>query len=82
MQTELIETFLDLCETRSFNRTAERLGIMQSTVSGRIRALEAAVGRRILACAGALAFQRPRHVLAHQRTFVVGTRRQGGAHGG
>ena len=47
MQTELIETFLDLCETRSFNRTAERLGIMQSTVSGRIRALEAAVGRRL-----------------------------------
>lgn len=47
MQTELIETFLDLCDTRSFNRTAERLGVMQSTVSGRIRALEAAVGRRL-----------------------------------
>lgn len=47
MQTELIETFLDLCDTRSFNRTAERLGVMQSTVSGRIRALESEVGRRL-----------------------------------
>ena len=47
MQMELIETFLDLCETRSFNRTAERLGITQSTVSGRVRALEQSVGRRL-----------------------------------
>jgi DNA-binding transcriptional LysR family regulator len=47
MQIELIETFLDLCDTRSFNRTAERLGVMQSTVSGRIRALESATGRRL-----------------------------------
>lgn len=48
MQVELIETFLDLCETRSFRRTAERLGVTQSTVSGRVRALETAVGRRLL----------------------------------
>ncbi len=47
MQIELIETFLDLCHTQSFNRTAERLGITQSTVSGRIKALEANVGRRL-----------------------------------
>ncbi len=40
MQTEQIVTFLDLCDTRSFNQTAERLGVTQSTVSGRIRALE------------------------------------------
>lgn len=45
MQIELVETFLDLCETRSFNRTAERLGITQSTVSGRIKALERRFGR-------------------------------------
>ena len=43
MQIELIETFLDLTETRSFNRTAERLGITQSTVSGRVAALESAL---------------------------------------
>ncbi len=45
MQMEQIETFLDLCETRSFNRTAEKLGITQSSVSGRIRALEAILAR-------------------------------------
>lgn len=47
MQIELIETFLDLCETRSFNRTAERMGITQSTVSGRVQALEQALGARL-----------------------------------
>ncbi len=48
MNTEWIETFLDLCETRSFNRTASRLGVTQSTVSGRVRALETALGARLL----------------------------------
>ena len=52
MQIELIETFLDLCETRNFNRTAERLGVTQSTVSGRMRALEAKVGSRLLRDSG------------------------------
>jgi DNA-binding transcriptional LysR family regulator len=47
MQIELIETFLDLAETRSFHRTAERLGITQSTVSARVQGLEAAVGARL-----------------------------------
>jgi LysR family transcriptional regulator, flagellar master operon regulator len=47
MQIELIDTFLDLVETRSFNRTAERLGITQSSVSGRVIALEAALGARL-----------------------------------
>jgi LysR family transcriptional regulator, flagellar master operon regulator len=47
LQIELIDTFLDLVETRSFNRTAERLGITQSSVSGRVLALEAAVGARL-----------------------------------
>ncbi|WP_076659688.1 LysR family transcriptional regulator [Yoonia rosea] len=47
MQIELIDTFLDLCETKSFNRTAERLGVTQSTVSGRVRSLEASVGVKL-----------------------------------
>lgn len=47
MQIELIDTFLDLVETRSFHRTAERLNITQSTVSARVQALEAAVGGRL-----------------------------------
>jgi DNA-binding transcriptional LysR family regulator len=48
MQTELLETFLDLCATRSFHRSADRLGVTQSTVSARLRALEAAVGARLM----------------------------------
>ena len=49
MQIELIETFLDLCTTRNFNRTAERLGVTQSTVSGRVSALERALDARLFA---------------------------------
>lgn len=47
MQIELIETFLDVCDTRSFNKTAERLGVTQSTVSGRVQALEKALDCRL-----------------------------------
>jgi len=47
MQIELLDTFLDLVETRSFHRTAERLGVTQSTVSARVQTLEAAVGARL-----------------------------------
>ena len=47
MQIDLLDTFLDLLETRSFHRTAERLGVSQSTVSGRLRALEEALGVRV-----------------------------------
>ena len=48
MTFDQIDTFLDLCDTRSFNRTAARLGVTQSTVSGRIHALEQALGSRLL----------------------------------
>ncbi len=47
MQIDLLDTFLDLTETRSFHRTAERLGVTQSTVSARLAALEQAVGARL-----------------------------------
>ncbi len=47
MQIELLDTFLDLIETRSFHRSAERLRITQSTVSARVQVLEAAVGARL-----------------------------------
>ncbi|MDQ2066966.1 LysR family transcriptional regulator [Xinfangfangia sp. CPCC 101601] len=47
MQIELLDTFLDLAETRSFHRTAERLSLTQSTVSARVAALEHAVGSRL-----------------------------------
>jgi DNA-binding transcriptional LysR family regulator len=44
MDDAQLATFLDLVTTGSFHRTAERLGVTQSTVSARIRALEAATG--------------------------------------
>jgi LysR family transcriptional regulator, flagellar master operon regulator len=47
MQIELIETFLDLMETRSFNRTAERLNLTQSSISHRVNALEADLNRKL-----------------------------------
>ncbi|WP_026618990.1 LysR family transcriptional regulator, flagellar master operon regulator [Ensifer sp. WSM1721] len=47
MQVDLIETFLDLMETRNFNRTAERLNITQSTVSHRVKALEVQFNRKL-----------------------------------
>lgn len=47
MHNELIETFLDLCETGSFTATADRLDVTQSTVSARVAALEAKLGHRL-----------------------------------
>lgn len=47
LQIELLDTFLDLIETRSFHRTAERLQITQSTVSARVQVLEQAIGARL-----------------------------------
>jgi LysR family transcriptional regulator, flagellar master operon regulator len=47
MQIELVDTFLDLVETRSFNKTADRMGVTQSTVSARVKALEQALGAQL-----------------------------------
>lgn len=47
MHPDQIATFLDLAETGSFHRSAERLGLTQSTVSARIAALETALGARL-----------------------------------
>ncbi|HEV7254666.1 MAG TPA: LysR family transcriptional regulator [Mesorhizobium sp.] len=44
MQLDHIRTFLDLVESRNFNRSADRLGVTQSTVSSRIRSLEEEIG--------------------------------------
>lgn len=47
MDVKLIATFLDIMESRNFNRTADRLDVTQSSVSGRIRTLEAEVGAQL-----------------------------------
>src|ERR1700735_3347265 len=43
----LLQTFLAVAQTRRFTRTAERLGLRQSTVSQHIRKLEEETGRRL-----------------------------------
>ena len=47
MQIDLLDTFLDLIDTRSFHRTADRLNLTQSTVSARVQAMEQALGVRL-----------------------------------
>jgi LysR family transcriptional regulator, flagellar master operon regulator len=47
MQLEQLETFLDIIESRNFNRTADRMGLTQSTVSSRIKGLEMALGSEL-----------------------------------
>jgi DNA-binding transcriptional LysR family regulator len=71
MNPELLDTFLDLAESRSFNRTAERLGVSQSTVSARIRALEAALGERLFtrSRAGTVPTAAGQRFEAHARTL-------------
>lgn len=47
MNKQFLLTFLDVMETRNFNRTADRLNITQSTVSARIKDLEDELNTRL-----------------------------------
>lgn len=47
MNRLLLLTYMDVLETRNFNRTAERLNVTQSTVSARIRQLEEDLDTRL-----------------------------------
>lgn len=47
MNIDLLDTFLDLLESRNFNRTADNLQVTQSTVSARVRTLEDELGARL-----------------------------------
>jgi DNA-binding transcriptional LysR family regulator len=47
MDVKLLDAFLDLVETRNFNRSAERLGVTQSTLSDRIRTLEHSIDKQL-----------------------------------
>lgn len=53
MDTELARTFLAVVDAGTFIRAAERLNVSQTTVTARIKALEALLGRRL--------FERGRH---------------------
>lgn len=71
MQIELLETFLDLFETQSFHRTAERLSVTQSTVSARLQALESALGAKLFtrSRAGTLPTAEGSRFAPHARTL-------------
>ena len=73
MNETLVMTFLDVLETGNFKRTAERLNIMQSTVSARIRQLEEAVGVRLFerGRGGAEATPAGRRFEGHCRAFLT-----------
>jgi len=43
-----LDVFADLCSTRSFGRTAQRLGISQASVSNQVKALEQQLGLALL----------------------------------
>ena len=45
MNIEHLRTFLDVAQTGSFHRSAERLSVSQSTVSARIKGLEERLDR-------------------------------------
>lgn len=45
MNIDLARTFLEIVETRNFNKAADRLSVTQSTISMRVRALEEELGR-------------------------------------
>lgn len=47
MDIQLARTFLEIVNTGSFVRAAERLNITQTTVSARVRTLESQLGRRL-----------------------------------
>ncbi|MFM7442379.1 MAG: LysR family transcriptional regulator, partial [Tabrizicola sp.] len=49
IDTQLLRTFVSLAETRSFSRTAGRVGRSQSAVSGQLAKLEATLGVRLFA---------------------------------
>ena len=48
MNTEFLRSFLDVVETGSFTRSACRLHVSQSTISGRVQELEREVGQTLL----------------------------------
>jgi DNA-binding transcriptional LysR family regulator len=48
LDTSLLRTFVSLADTRSFSRTAGRIGRSQSAVSGQIKKLEALMGRALV----------------------------------
>lgn len=73
MDRQLLLTYLDVLETRNFNRTADRLNVTQSTVSARIRQLEDELGARLFerGRGGAEPTAAGRHFETHCRSLIA-----------
>jgi len=73
MNRLLLLTYMDVLETRNFNRTAERLNITQSTVSARIRQLEDELDVRLFerGRGGAAPTAAGRRFETHCRSFLA-----------
>lgn len=72
MDIELARTFLEIVNTGSFVRAAERLNVTQTTVSARVRSLESRLGRRLFVRnkAGASLTAAGEQFLRYAPTFV------------
>ncbi|HKY94138.1 MAG TPA: LysR family transcriptional regulator [Kiloniellales bacterium] len=72
MDVELAKTFLEIVNTGSFVRAAERLNVTQTTVSARVRSLESRLGRKLFVRnkAGASLTAAGEQFLGYAPTFV------------
>ena len=72
MDVELAKTFLEIVNTGSFIRAAERLNVTQTTISARVRSLESRLGRKLFVRnkAGASLTAAGSQFLSYAPTFV------------
>jgi DNA-binding transcriptional LysR family regulator len=72
MDVELAKTFIEIVNTGSFVRAAERLNVTQTTVSARVRSLESRLGRRLFVRnkAGAALTNAGKQFLSYAPTLV------------
>jgi len=72
MDVELLRTFIEIMETGHFVRAAERLNVTQSTVSARVKELEARLGRSLFVRGRSRAVLTPagRHFRPHAEAML------------
>ncbi len=77
MDVELLRTFIEIMESGHFVRAAERLNVTQSTVSARIKELEARLGRSLFVRgrSGAVLTSAGRHFRPHAEAMLRSWRR-------
>jgi len=77
MDVELLRTFIEIMESGHFVRAAERLNVTQSTVSARVKELEARLGRTLFVRgrSGAALTAAGRHFRPHAEAMLRSWRR-------